>query len=270
MKRRGARAPLMTGIACMALGYLAPCWRRPPGSLWPRGPWWALATACHCSRHRPTPSRTAAWQTCLRASTRGRCAAAHSAPCWQNAWGTDRSFCFRPASWPACSSFHSGSCVATAPPMPHPKKAQSPPHGDLPRHPPPAGRPEIPVLHPAGAAALGAVAWAFSTIFCPCFSGGGRGPVQHRARLHAQLPDRHLQRPAVHRPGAEKHQPAGLLCVAGLLAALSAFSFTLLPPLPAAIAGSVLLGLATGLNIPHRANSCWIWTSPAPSASTRP
>ena len=43
---------------------------------------------------------------------------------------------------------------------------------------------------------------------------------------------------------------AGLLCVAGLLAALSAFSFTLLPPLPAAIAGSVLLGLATGLNIP--------------------
>ena len=43
---------------------------------------------------------------------------------------------------------------------------------------------------------------------------------------------------------------AGLLCVAGLLTALSAFSFTLLPPLPAAIAGSVLLGLATGLNIP--------------------
>ena len=43
---------------------------------------------------------------------------------------------------------------------------------------------------------------------------------------------------------------AGLLCVAGLLAALSAFSFTLLPPLPASIAGSILLGLATGLNIP--------------------
>ena len=43
---------------------------------------------------------------------------------------------------------------------------------------------------------------------------------------------------------------AGLLCVAGLLSALSAFSFTLLPPLPASIAGSVLLGLATGLNIP--------------------
>ena len=41
-----------------------------------------------------------------------------------------------------------------------------------------------------------------------------------------------------------------LLFWAGALSALSVACFTLLPPLPASVCGSVLLGLATGLNIP--------------------
>lgn len=41
-----------------------------------------------------------------------------------------------------------------------------------------------------------------------------------------------------------------LLFWAGILSALSVAGFCLLPPLPASVAGSILLGLATGLNIP--------------------
>lgn len=41
-----------------------------------------------------------------------------------------------------------------------------------------------------------------------------------------------------------------LLFWAGILSALSVACFCVLPPLPASVAGSILLGLATGLNIP--------------------
>lgn len=41
-----------------------------------------------------------------------------------------------------------------------------------------------------------------------------------------------------------------LLFWAGILSALSVACFCILPPLPASVAGSILLGLATGLNIP--------------------
>ena len=41
-----------------------------------------------------------------------------------------------------------------------------------------------------------------------------------------------------------------LLFWAGILSALSVACFCFLPPLPASVAGSILLGLATGLNIP--------------------
>lgn len=43
---------------------------------------------------------------------------------------------------------------------------------------------------------------------------------------------------------------AGMVCAAGIIAALSLLALAVLPPLPATLLGAVLVGLATGLNIP--------------------
>ena len=43
---------------------------------------------------------------------------------------------------------------------------------------------------------------------------------------------------------------AGMVCVAGIISALSLLGLAVLPPLPATLLGAVLIGLATGLNIP--------------------
>ena len=43
---------------------------------------------------------------------------------------------------------------------------------------------------------------------------------------------------------------AGMVCAAGIISALSLLVLAVLPPLPATLLGAVLVGLATGLNIP--------------------
>ena len=43
---------------------------------------------------------------------------------------------------------------------------------------------------------------------------------------------------------------AGMVCLAGIISALSLLGLAVLPPLPATLIGAVLIGLATGLNIP--------------------
>ena len=56
--------------------------------------------------------------------------------------------------------------------------------------------------------------------------------------------------PPLSRLVMQSRSKAGMVCAAGIISALSLLGLAVLPPLPATLLGAVLVGLATGLNIP--------------------